>query len=359
MRSSDVLTAFAERLTLQLALIFTAVACNGGEQLPGGTGGNGGASGEGVGGSGTSAGTNNGTTDAAGGAEGTADGANSTDTGNTGCGTIAAPNAWAGWMMPNPVHSGLPNPASYTVSASGSHVTDNVTGLIWQRNVEARSFTWDGAKQYCACMTIDGVGGWRLPSRVELVSLADWTAANPSIDPNAFPDTPSVSFWSSSVFRIDSGLGWLIYFGNGHTSYADMGYTYRARCVRYPSSAIAPSGRYTIANGTVYDTQTKLTWQQETSTSTYPWEEAKTYCSQLSLDGTGWRLPGLGELQTIVDESMNPSVDPTAFPMTPSEYFWSSAVMVEDTSRAWACFFSNGSTYSFTVTTPHSVRCVR
>jgi hypothetical protein len=279
------------------------------------------------------------------------------------CGTIPAPNGWARWVMPNPARSGLPNPASYTVSNSGNLVTDNVTGLIWQRNVDSRSHTWDEAKQYCACLTIDGVAGWRLPSRIELVSIADWTASGPSIDSNAFPNTPGDSFWTSSVLT-DPGLGWLVYFGSGFTSYSDMGSLYRARCTltaltAQPSSASAPAGRYAIANGTVQDTQTKLTWQQVISTSLYTWADANTYCAGLSLDGTGWRVPAIGELQTIVDDSTNPSVDGAVFPMTPSEYFWSSSVVVEDPSRAWTAFFANGSTYSFVMTKPRNVRCVR
>jgi hypothetical protein len=277
--------------------------------------------------------------------------------GPQGCGTVPAPNAWARWVMPNPARSGLPNPASYTVSHSGNQVTDNVTGLIWQRNLDSRFYGWEEAKQYCACLTIDGVGGWRLPSRIELVSIADWTTSGPSIDSNAFPSTPSDSFWTSSVLT-GPGLGWLVYFGTGFTSYSDMGSLYRARCTQ-PSPATAPAGRYAIANGTVYDTQTKLTWQQVTSMSSYTWADAKTYCSGLSLDGTGWRVPAIGELQTIVDDSTNPSVDGAVFPMTPSEYFWSSSAVVEDPSRAWTAFFANGSTYSFVMTKPRNVRCVR
>jgi hypothetical protein len=245
------------------------------------------------------------------------------------------------------------------VSASGNQVTDDVTGLVWQRNVDARPFTWDEAKAYCACLTIDGVAGWRLPSRIELVSIADWTTSHPSIDSNAFPGTPTESFWSSSTFlNGDPALAWIVYFENGHTSYSDKGYTYRARCVRQPTPTTSRE-RYTLANGTVYDTFTKLTWQQELATSSYVWDDAKTYCSGLSLDGTGWRLPGLGELSTIVDESTNPAVDGTAFPMTPSEYFWSTSHVVDDASRAWTCFFANGSTYSFSLTAAKNVRCVR
>jgi len=152
-------------------------------------------------------------------------------------------------------------------------------------------------------------------------------------------------------------LGYIADFQSGHTSYVDLEFAHRARCVR--SSATAPLGRYTIESGTVYDTQTKLTWQQVISTSLYTWADAKAYCSGLSSNGTGWRVPAIGELQTIVDESTNPSIDGAAFPMTPSEYFWSSAAVVEDPSRAWTCFFTNGSTYSFVATTPRNIRCVR
>jgi hypothetical protein len=48
-----------------------------------------------------------------------------------------------------------------------------------------------------------------------------------------------------------------------------------------------------------------------------------------------------------------------AFPTTPSEYFWSSSVVVDDPSRAWTCFFADGSTYSFAMTKPQYARCVR
>jgi hypothetical protein len=275
------------------------------------------------------------------------------------CGSLVAPSTWAGWVMPNPASSGLSNPASYTVNAAKTQVTDDVTGLIWQRNVDPGSFTWDDAKQYCACLTVDGVAGWRLPSRIELASIADWTKASPAIDSVAFPDTPSESFWASSPLTGDPGLSYIVDFASGHTSYSDMGYTYRARCVRSPEGASAPPARYTIANGTVLDTRTLLTWQQMNPPEQYSLNDATDYCAGLSLNGGGWRVPGIGELQTLVDDSTNPSIDGTAFPMTPSEYFWSSSVVVSDPARFWTCFFSNGSTYSFFVTLAKNIRCVR
>lgn len=277
--------------------------------------------------------------------------------GEMSCSAIAEPNPWANWRMPNPSSSGLPNPAGYQLSESGQLVTDTVTGLTWQRDSDARSFTWAEAKQYCACWSADGSTGWRLPSRIELVSLVDWTASSPSLDARAFPGTPSENFWTSSPVTIDPGLGYLVFFLNGHTTYSDMEYAYRARCVRGSQPALPE--RYVLASGSVLDTQTGLTWQQEVPPSRYSWPEAGDYCAHLTLDGAGWRLPSINELQTLVDDSRNPSIDGGAFPATPSEYFWSSSAVIDDATRAWTTFFTNGSTYSFATSATKNVRCVR
>jgi hypothetical protein len=70
-------------------------------------------------------------------------------------------------------------------------------------------------------------------------------------------------------------------------------------------------------------------------------------------------LPSINELQTLVDETKNPSINLTVFPATPSEYFWSSSPVIDDASRAWTTFFTNGSTYSFAASSAKNVRCVR
>jgi hypothetical protein len=240
---------------------------------------------------------------------------------------------------------------------NGNEVTDEVTGLVWERTVDAKPRTWEDAMQYCACLSIDGLSGWRLPSRIELVSLVDFTKASPSINAEAFPDTTNDNFWTSSVVAIDDGLAYLVFFLNGHTTYSQLDYEYRTRCVR--SAPTAPREHYTIANGTVLDTQTQLTWQQTMPPTRYGWAEAGQYCKMLSLDGSGWRLPTINELQTLVDDSKNPSLDTTAFPNSPSEYFWASSTVVDDATRAWTTFFTNGSTYPFAMTAAKNVRCVR
>jgi hypothetical protein len=126
------------------------------------------------------------------------------------------------------------------------------------------------------------------------------------------------------------------------------------------ADANAPAGRYTTSGGTVYDTKTKLTWQQAVAPGTYTWANAKAYCAGLSLNGTGWRLPTIKELQTIVDESQtNPSIDTTAFPSTPAQSFWSSSPLAGSSSNAWLVDFSFGYTNNNDVSSASLVRCVR
>ena len=128
-------------------------------------------------------------------------------------------------------------------------------------------------------------------------------------------------------------------------------------------AATAPAGRYTYpATGTVYDTKTKLTWQQKAPSATYAWAGAKTYCAGVgaTLGGTGWRLPTMKELQTIVDESRSkPSIDPTAFPGAPTAYFWSSSPVAGSPSDAWLVYFYSGYTGYYEMSDSYAVRCVR
>jgi hypothetical protein len=138
--------------------------------------------------------------------------------------------SWAQWPMPEPASAGLPNPANYTVNVDGT-VRDNVTGLTWQRDVPASTYTWDQAKTYCASLSLAGTG-WRLPSRIELVSLVDFTRYNPAIDTTAFPNTPSVWFWTSSAVAGSSGGAWYVAFYNGYTYGTGVGSYSRVRCVR-------------------------------------------------------------------------------------------------------------------------------
>ena len=134
-----------------------------------------------------------------------------------------------------------------------------------------------------------------------------------------------------------------------------------------PAAASAPGGRYVVtnggtSNGTVYDTKTRLTWQQTISSISYTWADAKTYCAGVgsSLGGTGWRLPTTEQLKSIIDPSQaSPSIDSTVFPSTPASPFWSASSLANSPSGRWVVNFDNGYTYGSSITDRSNVRCVR
>jgi uncharacterized protein DUF1566 len=267
--------------------------------------------------------------------------------------------------MPNPASAGLPNSASYTNNVDGT-VTDNVTGLVWEGTVDPSSYSQAAAAAYCA----NKGGAWRLPTRIELLSLVDFTvppldstgrATRPSISETYFPNTPAKPFWTSTAYADDSSRAWVIdfWFTYGKMSVLAVTTTDRVRCVR-PTAPRCYPARYKVeAEGSILDVATGLTWQQAVDAGSYTWSAAKTYCAGL---GTGWRLPSVIELATIVDDTQkNPAIDGTAFPNTPATEFWtSSAYAAPDLYYAWTVQFFGGGEHVFSgaVGSPR-VRCLR
>src|SRR3990172_9525290 len=108
--------------------------------------------------------------------------------------------------------------------------------------------------------------------------------------------------------------------------------------------ASAPAGRYTPATDTVKDNMTGLSWQRALSPQSFKWDEAMSYCQALNLGGTlGWRLPTKKELETLVDRrAASPAIDSSAFPDTPSAFFWTSTPVAGLTGFAWYIYFGYG-----------------
>ncbi|HEY3354654.1 MAG TPA: DUF1566 domain-containing protein [Polyangia bacterium] len=127
----------------------------------------------------------------------------------------------------------------------------------------------------------------------------------------------------------------------------------------------APAGRYQVTADTVFDTTTRLTWQRALiwRNTGYSYPEAWHYCAGLDLEGGGWRLPTVKELQTIVDErAHDPAIDPAAFPGTlPGTACWSSSGNVAQGTPLWPWLvdFTDGHAFTDGGVVGASMRCVR
>jgi Protein of unknown function (DUF1566) len=114
-------------------------------------------------------------------------------------------------------------------------------------------------------------------------------------------------------------------------------------------------------DGTVSSSCCGLVWQQDVGQK-QNWDDAKAFCAGLQLPGAGWRLPTISELQSLVvlgQIPMNPTVDRTAFPNTPSIGFWSSSPYLHAPHSAWVVLFHTGEVTNGVTDGSAAARCVR
>jgi hypothetical protein len=266
-------------------------------------------------------------------------------------GPIDAAASHATWPVPDPGATSGVTAQRYQIGTDV--VQDLVTGLTWQRS-SAPPQTWQAAGATCAALVLNGRDDWRLPSRIELVSLVDFTRHTPTINPEAFPNTPSQWFWTASTLADIPGFAWYVYFETGFSNYIDQDFEYHVRCVRGPATAWAG---YVLTEESVTDGGTGLEWQRKIDEVERTRAEATALCAARP---GGWRLPTMKELQTIVDDSRaDPAIDVVAFPDTPSESFWTATPFAPIPGSAWRTSFQRGYTYDSMEDSTYRVRCVR
>jgi hypothetical protein len=132
--------------------------------------------------------------------------------------------------------------------ATADIVYDNVTHLTWERTEPSGIFVWSSsgvpgsAQSHCAGLNTSALGGftsgWRLPSVNELLSIVDFTLADPTIDETAFPQTGSLYFWADIPYQYNgsTGTAWVVNFSDGYAGQASdvagAPYWGAVRCVR-------------------------------------------------------------------------------------------------------------------------------
>ena len=139
--------------------------------------------------------------------------------------------AWAAWPLPPP------SPAAANYSILAASVRDETTHLVWERTVRPMKRTWQQGRDYCDTLVLDGQSDWRLPKRIELISLVDYGAASPAINAVAFPGTAVDLYWTDSLDAANSVTNptykaWVVDFSDGTIGPIPSDGLYPVRCVR-------------------------------------------------------------------------------------------------------------------------------
>lgn len=127
-------------------------------------------------------------------------------------------------------------------------ITDVKTGLMWsvcsigqsysdgQCTGAPQSFSWTQALQQAQIVNnaggLAGKADWRLPNLKELGSIVEYQCHNPAINLEAFPDTPSATYWSSTPDPRTGRQARSIYFVDGSDLTPDVSTARHVRLVR-------------------------------------------------------------------------------------------------------------------------------
>ena len=122
----------------------------------------------------------------------------------------------------------------------GAGVLDRDTGLVWEKSPSLiqgsiTNFNWLDAQSHCNTLTVGNRERWRLPTVQELVSLVDYSVANPGpVLPSGHPfiGVQQDLYWSADTFASNpAGIAWVVDFIYGNVTTRVQSLSYFVWCV--------------------------------------------------------------------------------------------------------------------------------
>jgi len=218
-----------------------------------------------------------------------------------------------------------------TYELSGDEVHDALTDLTWYRKPGPPS-NHDAAFMHCDVLP----GNYRLPTRIELISLLDFRAGQAvHIDTTMFPGVQPMRYWTSSPYQSSKQDYWAVDLGDleGFEHLAVSTYDGTELGILCVKSATEPyrAGPFDVAgveDRFLFDHRTGLMWMTTRLEKQANWIGSLELCKNAPDGSYGdFRMPNAKELATIVDDENKNATKPSLLPgFTSSMYqiIWSS-----------------------------------
>jgi len=270
--------------------------------------------------------------------------------------TTSEPQDYANWHVSDV-------PQQLVENADGT-ITDGNTGLTWMRapagevdgGTELYPTSFAAAEAACPCP-------WRLPQRVELASIIDYSRYDMALNPLfVAPPADTNIAWTATAY-VPTSTWWFVDFIAGAPGAPYDGFVSgQVRCVR--GTTQPPAVRYTLQTSDagvaeVVDNATGLTWKQQSEPGMLGWDAAFAQCA------APYRMPAISELSTLIDSSRSmPAIDVTVFSDTGDSMVLTSSPVatVYLEGNYWYIDFTTGYadyTGNNYAGDPYQVRCVR
>ena len=109
-------------------------------------------------------------------------------------------------------------------------VTDTVTGLMWTKDANPIGLrNWHDAISACTSFSISGIGGWRLPTRDELVDIYHAIQGG---HPFTRVQSEFKYYWSLTTYAHYTDYAWYVDMSNGFVSKYSKTFRDHVWCVR-------------------------------------------------------------------------------------------------------------------------------
>ncbi|MDM8564112.1 DUF1566 domain-containing protein [Candidatus Halobeggiatoa sp. HSG11] len=279
------------------------------------------------------------------------------------------------------------NAMSYTNNGD-STITDNVTGLMWQKSPDTDGdgdinaddkLSYTDAMTYCDNLALAGYSDWQLPDIKQAYSLIDFNGEDssrysgtdtsgliPFIDTDYFDfgygDTnageriidaqyASVTQYVSTTMNGDQTM-FGVNFADGRIKGYGMSLhgqdkTFYVSCVR-GNSNYGQNSFTDNSDGTITDSTTDLMWSQDDSESVRDWEQTLAWVEQQNatnyLGYSNWRLPNVKELQSLIDYTRSPDTTSSA---AIDPLFNATAITNEDGASDYPYYWSSTTHISY------------